>query len=268
MPLSAWLLTIPQWLSALLVVGFFVLFAVGTILIVRRLIHHSVLKLHNDITGFAFSTVGVIYGVLLAFVVIDVWAKYSSAAETADRESAEAYSLYLDLNLYPNRAEADKVAAALRVFTLSIVHDEFPAIKAMKWDSKYQPHLATHKASRELWAAMGQIVPRNLHEQSLYNEILKDANNLFQQRVKRRLMARSDLPGVVWAAVVLGGLLTVGFIAVFGHENTRTHIFVGALLALITGMVVYVIVSLNFPFVGDVSIGPDGYEYLIDLAGW
>lgn len=268
MALSAWLVTMPEWLSALLVVGFFVLFTVGTILIVRRLVPHSVMKPHNDITGFTFSTVGVIYGVMLAFVVIDVWEKYGLAAETTDREFEAAYSLYRDLNLYPNRAEADKVLAALRVFTLSVVHDEFPAMKAMKWTSKYQPHLSTHKASSELWAAMEQIVPRNLHEQSIYNEILKDLNNLSEHRVKRRLMAQLDLPGIVWVVVVLGGLATGGFLALFGHENTRIHILSGALLALILGMGVSVVVILNFPFVGDDSIGPDGYEFLIALAGW
>ena len=268
MALSEWLVRIPQWLSALLVFGFFVSFGVGAILIVRRFVHHSVLKPYNDISGFIYANIGVIYAVVFGLVIFNVGAEYNGAKQLVEHESAEAYQLYRDLNLYPNRVEADKVLVTLRNFTLSVVHDEFPAIKALKWDSKYQPSLATHKASSDLWVAIAQIVPRNLHEQSLYNEILKDVNSLSQYRVKRRVMARDDLPGVLWAVVVFGGLITITFSALFGHENVRVHILITAILALMVSSGVFVIVTLNFPFSGNLSVSPDGYEYLIDLAKW
>jgi len=268
MSLFEWLLTIPQWLSASLVVGIFVSFGIATILIVRRFVHHSALKPYNDISGFVFANIGLIYGVVLALVIIDASEQFNTAKELIESESAEALALYRDLNLYPKREEADKALVALRTFTLSMVHDEFPSIKVVKWESKYQANLAASKASNELWAAIAQIVPRNLHEQSLYNEILKDINNLAQHRMKRRLMARDDLPGVVWVVVILGGLMTVGFPAAFGHESARSLILITIPLALMVSAGIYVIVSLNFPFTGDVSINPDGYEYLIEMAGW
>lgn len=268
MPFSAWLLTLPQWLSALLVVGFFVMFGVSMVLVVRRLIDHTVLKLHNDISGFVFANLGVIYGVMLAFVVIDVWEDYRDAEAITQQESTEAFALYSDLNLYPNQTEADKALAALRVYSLSVVRDEFPAIKAMNWDSRFQPRLSTHEASNQLWAAIKQIVPRNLHEQSLYAEILKDMNSMAQLSVKRRVIAQNDLPGVLWAVVVLGGLVTVGFTALFGHESLRGHIVLAGLLSFVVGGVIYVVVSLNYPFMGEICIHPDGYEYLIEEAGW
>lgn len=104
MPLSAWLVIFPEWLSAILVIGFFTLFGVGLILITRRLVHHSILKPHNDISGFVFSTIGVIYGVMLAFVVIAVLEQYNTTTQIAENESSNAYSLYRDLRLYPNHS--------------------------------------------------------------------------------------------------------------------------------------------------------------------
>ena len=166
------------------------------------------------------------------------------------------------------KAEADKALAALRVFSLSVVRDEFPAIKAMSWDSRFQPRLSTHEASSQLWVAIKQIVPRNLQEQSLYGEILKDVNSMAQLRVKRRVIAQNDLPGVLWAVVVVGGLVAVGFTALFGHESLRGHIVLAGLLSFVVGGVIYVVVSLNYPFMGEISIRPDGYEYLIEEAGW
>ena len=60
MAISAWLTILPQWLSALLVVGSFVLFAVVAILVMRRMIPPSALELHNDVAGFVGNSVGVI----------------------------------------------------------------------------------------------------------------------------------------------------------------------------------------------------------------
>lgn len=268
MSLSVWLLSIPQGLSALLVVGFFILFGVGIILAVRRWIPPSRLKPHNDIAGFVFATLGVIYGVMLAFVVIDVWEQYDNAKEITDQESSGAFALYRDLSLYPNRAEADMAIAELRAFTHSVVHEEFPAMQTMKWESRTQASLATQKASNRMSDAVRRIIPQNLHEQALFSEILKDVNSMAQYRVKRLLAARSDLPGVVWVVVVLGGLILLGFIALFGHENMRVHLILAVLLGTVTGGVIFVIVSLNFPFTGPVSIQPEGYEFLIELAGW
>jgi uncharacterized membrane protein len=268
MSLSAWLPTMSQWLSAVLVIGFFVLFGVVLLLIVRRLVPHSVLKPHNDIAGFVFATLGVIYGVILAFVVVDVWEQYDRATEISEQESTEAAALYRDLHLYTNRDEADKALATLRVFTLAVVYEEFPAIKEMRWDSGHIPSQAATAASSQLWQAILRIVPRNLHEQSLFNEILADMNDIEKLRMQRHLIARTDLPGVVWAVVILGGLITVGFTALFGHENLRGHLLLAVLLAIVVGSAIEVIVSLNFPFIGEVSIRPEGYEYLIELAGW
>lgn len=268
MPLSAWLAILPEWISALLIIGFFVLFGIATVLVVRRFVHHSILKPHNDISGFVFATLSVIYGVMLAFVVADIMEQYNAAIQIAENESSSAYSLYRDLNLYPNREEAAKSLVALRAYTLSIVRDEYPNIKTMKWDTRYQPSLNTHRTSIELWKKISQIAPQNLHEQSIYSVILKDINGMMEYRVQRRLAAQSDLPGVVWAVVVLGGLIVVCFMSLFGHENARVHILITTLLAIVTGSVIYVIVCLNFPFVGNISIDPNGYVYLIELAGW
>ena len=48
-------------------------------LLVRRWVGVETLVKNNEIAGFKFATVGVIYAVLLAFSVIAVWDKFSNA---------------------------------------------------------------------------------------------------------------------------------------------------------------------------------------------
>ncbi len=268
MPLSARLQAIPDWLSAFLVFALFASFGIGLLLIVRRFVHHSVLKPHNDITGFVFATISVIYGVMLAFVVSNVWEQYNEASKITAQESSSAFALYRNLMLYPNTVETDKAIAALQDFTLLIVKKEFPAIQSMRWDFKSVPDKTTQSAAYHLHEAIRRIVPENLHQQSLFNNILQEADSLTELRLQRLLMARRDLLGEIWFMMIMGGLITVGFVSLFGHENIRLHIILASLLSIITGSAVYVAVNLNHPFLGDASIRPDGYEYLITIAKW
>lgn len=268
MPLSVWLLTIPQWLCMSLVIAFFTGFGVGLVFLVRQFVHHSILKQHNDIAGFVFATVGVIYGVMLAFVVIVVWEDYNDATATAKNEAMQAYALYRDLSIYPNQVEASPALASLAAFSRSVVEKEYPAIRHMKWETSHEANVETGGKFDKLWADIKKIAPQTMQEEALFHEILKDINTLAQEREKRLIISREDLPDVIWDAVILGGLITIGFTALFGNENFKAQVVITTLLGLVTSLVIVVIISLNFPFMGSVSIGPDGYEFLIDHAGW
>ena len=83
------LYVIPTPLLFLLVVGCSAALSVGSLLLVRRFVPHHRLKQHNDVTGSVFATVGVLYAVLLGFMVISVWQSfdYASANVEKDRKS-------------------------------------------------------------------------------------------------------------------------------------------------------------------------------------
>ncbi|MBU3898482.1 MAG: DUF4239 domain-containing protein [Gammaproteobacteria bacterium] len=264
----SYLLFMPQWLSVLLLLGLFVACGIGLVLLLRWLLPDSVLQPQNDAAGFVFGAVSAIYGIMLAFIVINVWVQSDNAASTVEHETSAALTLYRDLSAYPNRAEATEALALLRGVTLSIVKEEFPAIQAMKWDAKTQASLATQHAFNRLWDEIRQITPQNLQEQSLFNEILTNMNTFAQFRVKRLLHARTGLSGSLWAVVVLGGLITIGFIGLFGYEREPVRMVHASVLSFVLGGAICVIMSLNFPFVGNSGIGPDGYDYLIKLAEW
>jgi hypothetical protein len=51
------------------------------------------LSSNNEVAGFKFATVGVLYAVLLAFAVIVVWEKFSAAEDHVALEAAAAATL-------------------------------------------------------------------------------------------------------------------------------------------------------------------------------
>jgi hypothetical protein len=60
---------LPTWLLGVVIIGGATLFTVGAALILRKRVRSTRTEGHNEIVGFIFATVGVIYAVLLALVV-------------------------------------------------------------------------------------------------------------------------------------------------------------------------------------------------------
>ena len=67
------------WISALLLVVLTTLAAIAGAVLVRRLVPLDRLRSNNEVAGFTFATVGVLYAVLLAFATVVVWEKFSNA---------------------------------------------------------------------------------------------------------------------------------------------------------------------------------------------
>lgn len=81
--------SVPLWLLVLSVVATLELYSVGFMLACRTKWGPDRLKLNNEVAGFKFSVIGVLYAVLLAFLVVAVWQNYN-ATETAVRNEAKA----------------------------------------------------------------------------------------------------------------------------------------------------------------------------------
>jgi hypothetical protein len=68
------------------------------------------------------------------------------------------------------------------------------------------------------------------------------------------------LPAILWAVLLVGGVITVGFTYLFGLRSTVVHVLMVAALALIIGLVLFTVAALDYPFRGDVRIGPEAFE--------
>ena len=78
----------PFWLSLLLLIVIpSILVACGP-WVVRRFIPVESIADNNEVAGFKFATLGVVYAVLLGLAVISVWQKYSEAEFAATEEAA------------------------------------------------------------------------------------------------------------------------------------------------------------------------------------
>jgi hypothetical protein len=240
----------------LLGISLFVFAAVGGLLLVQRSVPIELRKQHNDVAGFIYAVVGIAYAVLLGLVVVAVWEQYQMARDTTEREADELAELFwLGQRLPP--AEGHHLQELTRSYARVVVDEEWPL-------------MARGESSPRAWALIDEIrlTVQNLNPhtkagQVLYEQGLERVHDLADARRDRLVDAEQGIPGILWVVLVTGAIITIGFTYLFGLDDTTTHTLMVALLALIVGLVLFTIGSLEYPFRGDVHLGPDAFELVL-----
>ena len=244
---------LPAWLSGLLVIGLSVAAALGAMLYVRRKIGVAKLLLNNEVAGFKFATLGVVYAVLLAFVVVAVWERYEAAETAVEREGDAVLDLHA-VSYGLGEQEGRAIRGLLQQYVASVVGSEWPAMA----DGRADPSVA--KAFREAAGAVVRLQPETLRDQELYAHALGLLSTVSDSRRQRLAAAEGALPGVMWLVLAFGAAVTVGYTAFFGARNVVAQGLMTAALSLMVMVVFFLTVLLNYPFTGDVRIGPDRFR--------
>src|SRR5215469_5064396 len=84
----------PLWLAALLVVGFGTAISMCGPSLVRHYVTLDKLTSNNEIAGFKYTAVATLYAVLLAFVIIVAWEKFTAAQTDVVDEAGAAVAVY------------------------------------------------------------------------------------------------------------------------------------------------------------------------------
>jgi hypothetical protein len=212
----------------------------------------SIRKAHNDLAGFTIAVIGVLYAVLLAFIAIATWESFSKASDIVENESDFAGGIYLDTQGLP-QAKGQPIREAVARYVSVVINDEWPIQRAGKTpDQGWKP-------LRELNTAIATIQPQNLGEAVIQAELLKTRNELYQTRSSRLSADQGHVPGVVWWIVFFGAAITTGFTYFFGYQNFGMHVAMTGTLAATLALVVVLIVALDWPFRGEISVTPDPF---------
>jgi uncharacterized YccA/Bax inhibitor family protein len=112
----------------------------------------------------------------------------------------------------------------------------------------------------EIQAGLGSFAPQSVGEAEVYGDTLSSFNKLIEHRRLRINAVHTGLPGVLWAGVLVGAALSL-LVSFFIHlEDVRLHHVMVMLQGAFTGLVVFLIAANDYPFRGEVSVGPEAYE--------
>ena len=231
--------------------------AAGGLILVQRLVPNDVRRQHNDVAGFIYAVLGVVYAVVLGLTVVAVWGEWNAAAASADQEASQVAEVFFVADRMPE-PEGRRIQKLARSYARVVVEVEWPLMRQ-------------GKSSPEAWELLDEIrsgvqdfQPSTPAQLILYEQALERVHELADARGERLLDADHGLPAILWIILIIGGVVVVGFTYLFGLESTVVHLFMVAALALIISLVLFTVVELEFPFRGGVWIAPEAMEQVLN----
>jgi hypothetical protein len=250
----------PPWLAALLLVGLTTLLATLGPIVVRRRVALARLSTNNEVAGFKFATVGVLYAVLLAFAVVVVWEKFSEAEAAVAQEAGAAATIYRLSDGFGADA-APMLRSELSGYIRITINRDWPALA----HGHGSPEAV--RALSVLYAILLTFHPTDSRGDALLKEVLHQLDVITAARVTRLVLAGGVMPGIVWIVLFGGAFLTVGFTFFFGTQNLRAQTLMTCLLALLIFSGLFVIVEIDYPFTGSVKVEPHALSLVLEDFG-
>jgi protein-S-isoprenylcysteine O-methyltransferase Ste14 len=239
--------------------------AAGGLMLVQRLVPATIRKEHNDVAGFIYAALGVIYAVLLALVVIAVWEEFGRAHVTVETEANALAEIFWLAHRLPE-SERHHLQELARAYAEEVVDKEWPLMAQGR-----APLMEHTQATPRGWVLIDDIratlqgyEPRGEAGQELYAEGLDQVQRLADARRTRLVQAEESLPAVLWVVLVVGGMVAVGFTYLFGSENTGAHMMMVASLAGVIALVLFTIGVLDHPFSGGARIDTGAFELVLN----
>lgn len=246
----------PTWEVGLVVIGIWTGLALLGLWIFQHLVDVKTRQEDTDTVGLTFAIVAVVYAVLIAFIVVDVFETSAKGEQIATAEANKLSNLMLDSAGLPAQT-AEGVRKDLDDYIDIVVKSEWPSQRAGKLgDAVFEPgwtvlaHLSARLAVFEP-LTMGQNVNKG--------EMLHTVNELIKARRSRILAAGEHLPLVVWQILLLAGAVAVGYTYLFGAHSFGIHVAITGLISATIALVFVLIIALDYPFRGEVSVGDEAF---------
>jgi hypothetical protein len=252
-----WIFNNPVWLTT----GALVIVAVGFTLVAMlfftRIVTRKFRDEHSDIFSFTVTNIAVLYAVLLAFIAVATWENFSHAGELVGTEANLVGNLYRDTDGFSNDTTAFAMRADLRQYVSLVVTKEWPAQRAGRVSVVAWPALESFQRK------VLTVEPQGRGEAVVMQEVLRSLNQLYSARRSRLNASQEHIPGVVWWVLFLVGNITVGFTFLLGARSVWANAIASIGIAVALVLVVALIVQLDYPFRGTVSVSADAFGSLL-----
>src|ERR687890_1584471 len=212
------------------------LVAVAGLELVQRLVPHEKRQEHNDVAGFLYAVIGVVYAVLLALLVIAVWQQYQKANETVESEANGVAEVAWLAHRLPE-PERHVLQEDARTYAQEVVEEEWPRMEE-GLGGGVQSLPEGWDLIDDMRGTLQDFEPSTEAEQELYAEGLDRISRFGDARRMRIVAAKEGLPGILWAVLVFGAVVAVGFTYLFGLRNTWAHRLM--VMSLTAGVVVFI----------------------------
>ena len=245
-------LDLPAWQFGILFVGGFVALSMLLALALRPFVQKRFGDEHNAVFDTGVSAVGTMYAIVSGLRVFGVYSTFDDASKAAADEASNLVLMYKEAGAFP-QPERDQARQAIVSYTRSVVEDDWPALADGQGSPKTDQAL---DRMYDVWAPM-EPGPQWSDQ---YSASVDELNTVLTLRNERIDDSGAALAPIYWVMLFVGAFLTVLHLVLLRAENRTMHLLAVGVTAAMLGMVLFLLIELNEPFRGQISLSPTRFD--------
>jgi len=253
-----WVYNVPAALAVGVIALIFVAICWGGIVALRPLVKSLVHREPglNEIIGDFLQYFGVIYGLLLGLLAVATYQNLAEVDKTVGHEAAALGALYRDVSAYPEPIRSE-LQDEIRHYTRFVIDEAWPLQR-----KGIVPAGAVTKAAR-IHESLAGFEPQSKSQEAMHAVALRQFNTFYEYRRERLYSVTSGIPPVLWYTVGIGVLLNMLLLWLF-NLRLELHLLLGGILSVFLAAMISLILLMDQPFRGEVSVSPRAFELVYD----
>ncbi|HVP55328.1 MAG TPA: hypothetical protein VMU45_10060 [Candidatus Eisenbacteria bacterium] len=237
----------------ILVIVASVLAALAFLYVVTRTSAAPARKESNDFTGAVVAVIGTTYAVILAFMLSGVWNMMQQAQANEEQEANALVNVWrLSESIDPTIGK--QVQELCQKYAQSVLTREWPAMKELTPMPRESSDILN-----QLWRLAGQSQAHSATDSIASYQLMEEMRMLTEYRRIRVMQSREELPGILRAVLIAGGIITVAASCFFGVPNFKFHVLQVVVLSFLIALVLVAIADIDRPYQGNVAVEPEGF---------
>lgn len=243
------------WLFVFAVIAVSIGLAIASIWLAKRSVDESVAAQYNSSLAPFLTTVALVYGSLLGFTVVVAWEQFSSAAANVTAESSTLATMYGQTAGLPEPDRAT-LRQMLRTYTGAVQDEWNREATGARGDTERAVITQMYRVlgNQESGAAANPV----------RGEFLGQVTVLASERSTRVLDTKPQIPGLLWAGLLFGGVVLVGMLGFARLESLRGHRILSSAVAVLLGLLLAVVFWLDHPF-GRLGVTQSPFEHVLQV---
>jgi hypothetical protein len=195
----------------------------------------------------------VFYGITLALIAVSSYQSFAAANQVVGREAASLGTLYRAVSNYPEPIRGE-LQTRLRDYTEYVIEEAWPA---------QQRGVIPEGGTVRVTAFEEKLLsfqPQTRAEEILHAETLREFDEFVDYRRERLESVSTGLPDVLWFVVGVGAVVNAVLTCLFDVKRLSVHLLLAGLMSLFVSQMVFMIVAMDKPFRGEVSVSSDAFQ--------
>jgi hypothetical protein len=248
--MSDWIHTFPVGWMAVVVFGGTYLGAAAIYSLVMALAVGERARAFKGVSPGLLPPLGIIFGLLVAFVASQVWGDVDRATAAVNREASALRAVVLLSGSFPGEAEG-----RLR----GLIRGHIQEARTVEWPAMARRHATLAMIPTPLAEALQTALTLSTHGEgqvAAQREIVAALLNALDARRQRILVSQSEVNWVKWIGLIIQAVCTLTAIAMVHSDNRVTAGLAIGLFSTAVAVCILLIAAHDRPFTGQLSVRP------------